>query len=279
MYSSYIHTRICRLTVEQLSGAVYVAFLGFGCPVQDEWADTGFVTQVVKHLNLPLTWYGTVKSTLHDIINQWNAGQDYVFQRKTLNGGSGGKNKCITVASVDGKKAVNLHEYNNLSVKDITIHLNINQRERGLPEYGDSAVYTFLNRLKKKTSSVGSTKQGNNKSEAWTRARVHIVCQTLARGSVWHNDDPDSMRRFEDMLGTHFEGVCPDWLNLEVLQRDFPVDLKNGVCYFDEKHFRQQIGGFGNRSVRVRYPRNNEGEHDEVFFAIFLYYFLYRFLS
>ena len=62
MYSSYIHTRICRLTVEQLSGAVYVAFLGFGCPVQDEWADTGFVTQVVKHLNLPLTWYGTVKT-------------------------------------------------------------------------------------------------------------------------------------------------------------------------------------------------------------------------
>ena len=78
MYSSYIHTRICRLTVEQLSGAVYVAFLGFGCPVQDEWADTGFVTQVVKHLNLPLTWYGTVKTTLQDIIKQWNV-YIYIF--------------------------------------------------------------------------------------------------------------------------------------------------------------------------------------------------------
>ena len=54
MYSSYIHTRICRLTVEQLSGAVYVAFLGFGCPVQDEWADKPTIDVVTGETNLAM---------------------------------------------------------------------------------------------------------------------------------------------------------------------------------------------------------------------------------
>ena len=56
--------------------------------------------------------------------------------------------------------AVDLYEFQGLTVVVVAYNLNIERKLKGLPDVGVSAVYSFFQRLTSKKTAVGKSKQG-----------------------------------------------------------------------------------------------------------------------
>ena len=73
--------------------------------------------------------------------------------------------------------AVDLYEFNTLSVVDVADNLNIERKLRGFSELGVSSVYNLFKALTTKRTAIGKTKQGAEISQVWAEARVAITAQ------------------------------------------------------------------------------------------------------
>ena len=255
----YIYYSLSDIAV---SWNIYSTFcFVLGCPDRSEWCNdggrnNGTIALILKHLKYPINYYATVQRVLKNILAAWDEGEDYDPKRKA---GTGGKNVMIDRKGEEAQIAVDLYEFNTLSVVDVADNLNIERKLSGLPEVGVSSVYNFFKALTTKRTAIGKTKQGAESSKAWAEARVAITAQWLVRGGEYSDND-----KYQKLLDDHFQGVCPTWLDRDVLRRDYAIDLKKGICYFDEKHIKQQVGGFGLRTFRFRFKRNKEtGALDE----------------
>ena len=155
--------------------------------------------------------------------------------------------------------ACDLYELTGLSISDVATTLNAERSVKDLEAVGVSSVYSLFQRMKCKKSAVGKAKQGGGKSVQWALARKNLVAHWLVRSGAFDDDV-----KYKNLLDTHFDGTCPgDWLDREKA-KDFPIDV-NAIAYWDEKHFCQQIGGFGTRKFRYKFPRNKEtGALDDV---------------
>jgi hypothetical protein len=146
----------------------------FGMPSPEEWTGKdGTINRICDGIQRPRkSHYGIVRNVLNDIVECSKAHVTYTGERRQ---GSGGSNVLIRTNSEDAQTIADLREHRGYSISRVTAALNVERAKKGLAEYGESAVYNLISRLKPVKIVQGVRKQGNkDKDSPWAKARLNF---------------------------------------------------------------------------------------------------------
>jgi hypothetical protein len=219
-------------------------------PDEATWSgQNGIINKIRKAMELSPK--ARLEYILRDALEHRRLGKKYEGKRISNVNNPSGRPAFIDLKSIEAQIIADAMESGFDAAKALLL-VNKHCEEIGQESYTITPVQTCYRNLKPKFKKIKKRSQGFTDAKSpWCKARKNWYSQLLIRFGSLPEDELEKLR-------DPATGLLPAWFDIEQLKKLHTSQ----VGWWDETHKKCQIGGMGNATHAVRFPRDANGRLD-----------------